>query len=125
MSPVRHGTFFERLTSEARSDPFMDELTFLSAVTMAEQVRKNKISPVELVEAHLTKIECLNPKLNAYVHVDANRARGTARDAAAAVVSRKALAPLHGVAISIKNSIDVVGLRCDAGTGLRAGLVST
>jgi hypothetical protein len=70
MSPVRDGSFFERLTSEGRSDPFMDELTFLSAVTMAEQVRKKKISPVELVEAHLTKIECLNPKLNAYVRQD-------------------------------------------------------
>jgi hypothetical protein len=50
MSPVRDGTFFERLTSEGGSDPLMDELTFLSAVTMAEQLRKKKISPVELVE---------------------------------------------------------------------------
>lgn len=101
----------------------MDELTFLSAVTMAEQVRKKKISPVELVEAHLTKIECLNPKLNAYVHVDANRSRRTARHAEAAVMSREALGPLHGVPISIKSSIDVVGLRCEAGTRLRAGFV--
>lgn len=79
----------------------MDELTFLSAVTMAEQVRKKKISPIELVEAHLRKIDCLNPKLNAYVHVDAYRTRRTARDAEAAVMSRKALGPLHGVPVSI------------------------
>jgi Asp-tRNA(Asn)/Glu-tRNA(Gln) amidotransferase A subunit family amidase len=65
----------------------MDELTFLSAVTMAEQVRKKKIYPVELVEADLTKIECLNPKLNAHVHLDGNRTRRNARDEAANVIS--------------------------------------
>ncbi len=54
----------------------MSGLTFLSAVSMAEQIRKKKISPVELVEAHLAQIEKLNPRLNAFVLVDAERARG-------------------------------------------------
>jgi Asp-tRNA(Asn)/Glu-tRNA(Gln) amidotransferase A subunit family amidase len=103
----------------------MDELTFLSAVTMAERIRDKKISPVELIAAHLTKIERLNPKLNAYIHVDANRARRAAYDAEAAVMSGKSLGPLHGVPISIKSSIDVAGLRCEAGTRLRAGFVPT
>ena len=53
----------------------MPELTFLSAVSMAEQIRQKKLSPVELVEAHLARIEELNPKLNAFVHVDAEGAR--------------------------------------------------
>ena len=53
----------------------MSDLTFFSAVSMAEQIRKRKISPVELVDAHLKQIEKLNPKLNAFVHVDAERAR--------------------------------------------------
>ncbi len=99
----------------------MNELTFLPAAAMAEQIREKKISPVDLVEAHLAKIERLKPKLNAYVHVDADRARRAAR--AAEVTNGKPLGPLHGVPISIKSSIDVAGLRCEAGTRLRAGLV--
>src|ERR1700686_3966700 len=103
----------------------MDDLTFLPAIVMAQQIREKKISPVELAEMHLAKIERLNPKLNAFVHVDAERVRLEARDAEAAVTSGKVLGPLHGVPISIKSSLEVAGLRCEAGTRLRAGCVAT
>jgi Asp-tRNA(Asn)/Glu-tRNA(Gln) amidotransferase A subunit family amidase len=102
----------------------MNDLTFLSAAAMAEQIRKKKISPVELVDAHLAKIERLNPTLNAFVQVDAERARQAARHAESAVTSEAMLGPLHGVPISIKSSFSVEGLRCEAGTRLRAGFVS-
>lgn len=102
----------------------MSDLTFLSAVQMAEQIRTRKISPVELVEAHLAKINRFNPKLNAYVQVDPERARQVARKAEGAVVAREALGSLHGVPISIKSSLEVEGLRCEAGTRLRAGFVA-
>jgi Asp-tRNA(Asn)/Glu-tRNA(Gln) amidotransferase A subunit family amidase len=102
----------------------MKDLTFLSAVSMAEQIRKKKISPVELVNAHLAKIEKLNPKLNAFVQVDVERAQEAARDAEAAVMNTSPLGPLHGVPISIKSSISVAGLRCEAGTRLREGFVA-
>src|SRR6202140_3897220 len=103
----------------------MSDLTFLSAVAMAEQIRKKKISPLELADAHLAKIERLNPKLNAFVHVDGERVRREARNAEAAVMSGKDLGPLHGIPVSIKSSLDVAGLRCEAGTRLRAGYVAT
>jgi Asp-tRNA(Asn)/Glu-tRNA(Gln) amidotransferase A subunit family amidase len=103
----------------------MSELTFLSAVAMAEQIRRKKLSPVELVEAHLTRIEQLNPKLNAFVQVDGERARRAAQAAESAVTRGEKLGPLHGVPISIKSSIDVAGLRCEAGTKLRAGYVAS
>jgi Asp-tRNA(Asn)/Glu-tRNA(Gln) amidotransferase A subunit family amidase len=107
----------------------MSELTFLSAVVMAEQIRKGEISPVELVEAHLAKIDRLNPKLNAFVHVDAARARREALAAESALSNRKTtgatLGPLHGVPISIKSSLEVAGLRCESGSRLRAGFVGT
>jgi len=102
----------------------MNDLTFLPAVAMAEQIRKKKISPVELAEAHLAKIERLNPTLNSFVHVDAERVHREARDAEAAVMSGKTLGSLHGVPISIKSSLDVAGLRCEAGTRLRAGNIA-
>jgi Asp-tRNA(Asn)/Glu-tRNA(Gln) amidotransferase A subunit family amidase len=102
----------------------MSDLTFLPATVMAQQIRERKISPVELVDAHLAKIERLNPKLNAFVHVDPQRARREARDAEAAVMRGGSLGPLHGVPISIKSSLDVAGFRCEAGTRLRIGNIA-
>jgi Asp-tRNA(Asn)/Glu-tRNA(Gln) amidotransferase A subunit family amidase len=90
---------------------------------MAEEIRKKKISPVELVEAHLARIEQLNPRLNAFVQVDAEGARRAAREAESAVMREKILGPLHGVPVSVKSSLAVAGLRCESGTRLRAGVV--
>ena len=83
------------------------------------------MSPVELVEAHLARIEKLNPKLNAFVQVDVEGARRQARATEDAVVRGEKLGPLHGVPVSIKSSIEIKGLRCEAGTKLRAGFVAT
>jgi Asp-tRNA(Asn)/Glu-tRNA(Gln) amidotransferase A subunit family amidase len=91
---------------------------------MAQQIRERKISPVELVAAHLAQIERLNPRLTAFVQVDADRARQSAEHAERAVIQGKPLGPLHGVPISIKSSIAVAGLRCESGTRLRAGFVA-
>jgi Asp-tRNA(Asn)/Glu-tRNA(Gln) amidotransferase A subunit family amidase len=102
----------------------MDDLTFLSAASMAQQVREKKISPVELVQAHLQKIASFNPRLNAFVQVDSEGALRVARSAEAAATRGGRLGPLHGVPISIKSSIEVAGLRCEAGTRLRAGFVA-
>ena len=92
---------------------------------MAELIRTRNLSPVELVQAHLDRIEKLNPKINAYVQVDSERALAAARHAEKAVVDNKTLGPLHGVPISIKTAINVAGMRCEAGTKLRAGHVAT
>src|SRR5215813_7509645 len=85
---------------------FMSEINFLSAAQMAEQIRSRKLSPVELVDAHLAQIEGLNPKLNAFVQVDAEGARKRAREAESAVNAGRAIGRLHGVPISIKSSIE-------------------
>lgn len=100
------------------------ELTSLPALAMAAAVRSQQISPVELVGAHLQRIEKLNAVINAFVHVDAERAQRDAKSAELAARKSLSLGPLHGVPISIKSSIDVAGLRCEAGTKLRAGNVA-
>jgi Asp-tRNA(Asn)/Glu-tRNA(Gln) amidotransferase A subunit family amidase len=100
----------------------MGELTFLSAVSMAEKIRRGELSPVELVEAHLARIDEVNPSLNAFVHVDVERARREARLAERGVRNGEKLGPLHGVPFSIKSSIAVAGLPWEAGTKLRAGI---
>src|SRR5215469_17415645 len=102
----------------------MSELVFLSAAEMAAMIRQKKLSPVELVEAHLARIAAVNGKLNAYVQVDAEGAVRQARAAAERVVHGDGLGPLHGVPLSVKSSIDVAGLRSESGTRLRAGYVA-
>jgi Asp-tRNA(Asn)/Glu-tRNA(Gln) amidotransferase A subunit family amidase len=102
----------------------VSELTSLSAIQIAELVRQRSISPVELVKAHLGQIERLNPKLNAFVQVDAERALQSARLAEETIRSGEEIGPLHGIPVSIKSSIEVAGMRCEAGTKLRVGHVA-
>src|SRR5215469_11532370 len=91
---------------------------------MAELVRQRKVSPVELVNAHLARIESVNPKLNAFIQVDAGRALEEARRHEKTASKGAILGRLHGVPISIKSSIDVAGFRCEAGTRLRQGHIA-
>jgi Asp-tRNA(Asn)/Glu-tRNA(Gln) amidotransferase A subunit family amidase len=91
---------------------------------MAERIRRGKLSPVELVDAHLKRIAQINPGLNAFVHVDEEKVRAVSQAAEAAIVRGEALGRLHGVPVSVKGSINVAGLRCEAGTRLRTGHVA-
>ena len=99
-------------------------LTSLSATQMAAGIRCGEINPTALIEAHLERIEKLNPKLNAFVHVDAQEVRRKAKAAEAAVESGEELGPLHGVPLTIKSSIDVNGWPCTCGSRLRADYVA-
>jgi Asp-tRNA(Asn)/Glu-tRNA(Gln) amidotransferase A subunit family amidase len=105
----------------------LDDVVYSSLTQMAESVRLGKTSPVELVEAHLSRIGRLHAQLNAYVHVDAEGARRQAQVAEAALASRGAdadsLGPLHGVPLSIKSSVDVAGWPCECGSALRKGYI--
>ncbi len=91
---------------------------------MAEYIREKRCSAVELVQAHLTKIERFNPKLNAFVEVSDERALQDAKAADLALSRGEKIGPLHGVPLSVKSSIDVQGLRIEAGSKLRAGYVA-
>jgi len=104
----------------------VDDIVYSSLIDMAEGVRARKVSPVELTDAHLSRIRELNPKLNAFVTVDCDRARDQAILAESALSSSaktESIGPLHGVPISIKSSIDVAELLCECGSVLRKGNV--
>src|SRR4051795_5653179 len=88
---------------------------------MAELVRQKQLSPVELVEAHYQQIELLNPALNAFVDLRHDAAFAEARDLEARIAQGDEVGPLAGVPISIKSCIDVAGMKCEAGSKLRAG----
>jgi Asp-tRNA(Asn)/Glu-tRNA(Gln) amidotransferase A subunit family amidase len=102
----------------------MSAINFWPAFSMREQIEKKQLSSLELVDAHLARIEKLNPRLNAFVQIDSDGARRQARHADAAAHAGLRLGPLHGVPLSIKSSIEVSGLRNEAGTRLRTGVVS-
>jgi Asp-tRNA(Asn)/Glu-tRNA(Gln) amidotransferase A subunit family amidase len=102
----------------------MDKICFAGIAEIVESVRSKKLSPVELVEAHLDRIEKSQPKINAFVHVDAEGARRQAKVAEAAVMRGDGLGSLHGVPVSIKSCIDVAGWRCPAGSRLRVAYVA-
>jgi Asp-tRNA(Asn)/Glu-tRNA(Gln) amidotransferase A subunit family amidase len=102
------------------------DLIFLGGIAeLARGVRERKISPREIVDAHLQRIEKLQPKLNAFVNVDAQGARRQAKAAEVAVLRGDARGALLGVPVSVKSCIDVARWRCPAGSRLRADHVAS
>ncbi len=95
------------------------DLMFRSAIELAAMVRSGEVSARELVETSLGRIEQLNPELNAFVDVDAERALATA-DTVGSGDSR----PFAGVPIAIKNNRPVSGLRLTYGCALMAEYVA-
>jgi amidase len=91
---------------------------------IAREIRSKNVSPVEIVELHLKRIEAVQPKLNAFVHLDAKGAREQARVAENSVLRGAQLGPLHGVPLTIKSCIDVAGWHCPVGSLLRKDYVA-
>jgi Asp-tRNA(Asn)/Glu-tRNA(Gln) amidotransferase A subunit family amidase len=92
------------------------ELGFMPATELAAAIRQRELSPVEIVDTFLARIEALNPQLNAFLAVDADRARAAAKEAEAAVMRGDALGLLHGLPIPIKDLEPSAGLRCTFGS---------
>ena len=100
----------------------------LHHLTIAESARliaARKLSPVELTDACLQRIEALDGQLNAFVAVTADRARKAARTAEAAIMAGGPRGPLHGIPYCLKDIYDVAGLRTTAQSRLLADNVAT
>src|SRR5580704_2059051 len=98
------------------------DIIYSAATKLAELIRTREVSPVEVVQAHLDRIEAINPKLNAIVTV-ADGALEAARAAEAAVLAGDELGPLHGVPITAKDSIDTVGVLTQRGSPIFKGRI--
>jgi len=99
------------------------ELCYMPATEMREAYRAKTLSPVEVTRAILERIERLNPELNAYVTVTADRAMDDARTAEAAYAGDEATAPLAGIPISIKDITATKDIRTTRGSLLYADWV--
>ena len=82
------------------------DLSSLSAAELAARIKRRELSPVEVVEASIQRIEARNPSLNAFVHLGFDDARRRADAAERAVMAGEELGPLHGVPSAIKDLFD-------------------
>jgi amidase len=104
----------------------VNSLLSLSATRQAELIRRRELSSVELVLAHLSHIAAVNPSINAVVQLLGDSALDQARAGDRALANGESVGPLHGVPFSVKDSIEVEGTRCSAGTlGRAAAPLST
>lgn len=100
----------------------MSDLTSHSATRLAALIRNHAVSPVEVAEALLLRIDLMNPLLNAIVTL-APDLLDRAREAEAIVMRGGRLGPLHGVPLTIKDTIETAGLRTTSGSRLRANYI--
>ena len=100
-----------------------DDLTALSVRDAGELLRTRKVSPVELTNACLARIERLNPVLNAFITVMAEQALDDARAAEAEIARGRRRGPLHGVPVALKDLFDTAGVRTTAASAVFADRV--
>ncbi|HEV7397762.1 MAG TPA: amidase [Pyrinomonadaceae bacterium] len=100
----------------------MDELTLETATALAKKIRAGESSPLTVAEAFLSRIERLNPGLNAVVTL-APTLLDDARQAEAALKGGLALGPLHGVPFTVKDTIATAGVCTTSGSLLRSDYV--
>src|SRR5207244_7818540 len=88
---------------------------FATASELALWIQTGVISAADVLEAHLKHINQYNPPLNAIVTLDADRARGRAREADAALARGERWGLLHGVPVTVKDALETAGLRTTSG----------
>ncbi|MCW6512320.1 amidase [Lichenifustis flavocetrariae] len=93
---------------------------YADATELAALIRTRQISPVEVMKAHLDRIEAVDPKVNAIVTL-AGGAMEAAAKAEAAVLAGEPLGPLHGVPFTAKDSIDTAGVATQRGSPIFKG----
>ncbi len=94
------------------------DVTNLSLLEAAEQVRRKRVSPVELTQACLARIEKLNPTLNAFITVTGESALASARAAEIEIQRGRWRGPLHGIPLALKDNFDTAGVRTTAGSAV-------
>jgi Asp-tRNA(Asn)/Glu-tRNA(Gln) amidotransferase A subunit family amidase len=112
----------QRSTKKIANTKEMNGLVAKPLTIIAELIRQRKVSPVEVAEAHLQQIDRLNPGLNAIVTV-APDLIDRARDAEAMLMRGESPGSLHGVPVTIKDTIETAGLRSTSGSKLRPDYV--
>ena len=99
------------------------DIPFLSATELAEQIHSKQVSPVEAVEAYLSRIEQVDPKLNAYITLCGEAALAEARQAETDIGAGNIKGPLHGVPVGIKDQIHTRGIATSDASKIRQDFI--
>lgn len=100
----------------------VSRLTLAQAATL---LRRRQVSPLELTRAYLQRIEELNPRINAYITVTAERSLADAQRATDEIAAGHYRGPLHGVPIALKDLFNTAGIRTTGGAKIFADRVPT
>jgi aspartyl-tRNA(Asn)/glutamyl-tRNA(Gln) amidotransferase subunit A len=98
-----------------------ETLAFTPAVELAGLIRQKKLSPVELMRALLQRIEALNPRVNAFVHLAADEAMEAAKSAETALMQGERIGRLHGIPATIKDLAITKDMPTQMGSHIFAG----
>ena len=98
----------------------MSDIAFYSATRLAAAIRDREVGSRELLEHYLQRVERFNPQINAIVTLDVERARQRADAADAALARGDVWGPLHGVPMTVKDSIETAGVRTTSGAEIYA-----
>jgi aspartyl-tRNA(Asn)/glutamyl-tRNA(Gln) amidotransferase subunit A len=121
MRPVAQLSIDGECRSAMRSTPTLSESVQTETITqLAAAISSRQLSPVELTETLLARVERLNPALNAFNLMTPERALAEARAAETLIMAGRYLGPLHGIPYGVKDIFDVAGLPTTAGSRLLA-----
>lgn len=101
----------------------MPEIHELSASELARQIRQKTITPVEVAQAFLSRMDALEPELDAWVRVDRETVLADAQQRQAELDSGAATGPLHGVPIGIKDIYNIAGIPTTCGSKVYADFI--
>ena len=94
----------------------MTDIYYMPAAEMTAAIRAKQISPLEVIDKILERIEVLNPQLRAFISASENTSRDQAREAESAIMRGDELGPLHGVPVSVKDNLFTEGIKTTYGS---------
>jgi aspartyl-tRNA(Asn)/glutamyl-tRNA(Gln) amidotransferase subunit A len=97
-----------------------DNLALMDIATLAPLIAAGEVSPVEVMQSQLARIEALNPELNAYISLYPDDALAAAREAEAEVAAGRYRGPLHGIPMAVKDLFQVAGMERTCGSKILA-----
>src|SRR5690242_6502582 len=101
---------------------FDDVLTF-DVAALSEKIRSRQVSPVDVTDAYLNRIEGTDARLRAYITVTAERARAAAKAAEKEIASGGWRSPFHGIPVALKDLCYTKGIRTTGGSKILAEFV--
>ena len=92
------------------------ELCYMSAGDLSTLIRNKQVSPVEVIDAHLSRIEATEPTLNSFITLLPDHARDAARRAESQIQAGNYRGPLHGIPVGLKDLFNTAGVRTTSGS---------